>query len=307
MPATHTALRFAVLPAAVAMIMSGGLAHASPSTHKASPAASVSVPSHAEAASPISMSSAEQGKTPATAPAYSSAAHGMTPAEGKFPAPQSAETKPAEPKAAETKPAEAPAAPAVPDAVRAAGDSHSAPLKLPAQGMALVRVIDGTASSADVKINGKTYSAAANSIGKYYSMPAGPVEILNGAERTSFSLSGGELYSVLVGKGKLEVRQEPRLDSSKAQFVLVNLSGAPGVSIKTSPGAASDIGPAEPGSVATAIINPINVTFGVYDANHTLLATLTGLTLEKGSGYAVLVYTGRDGKPAVAYGKASGG
>lgn len=248
-------------------------------------------PAFASAKGVISTSSAAESKTPGTAlsPAYSSAEI----------------MKPVEVKKTDVKESETPL---VPDAVKAAGDAHnSAVLKPPASGMALVRIIDGTTSGVDVKINGKSYSAAAGSIGKYYSVPQGPVEAVSGSERTSFNLSSGGMYSILVGKGKFESRQEPALDPNKAQFVLINLSTAPGVSIKTSPGAASDIGPAQPGAVATAQINPINVTLGVYDGNSTLLATLTGLTLEKGGSYTVLVYPGSGGRAVVTYAKASGG
>ncbi len=248
-------------------------------------------PTFASSKGVISSTSAAEAKTPGTTalPVYSSAEN----------------MKPVEVKKTDVKESETPS---VPDAVKAAGDAHgSAAVKPPASGTALVRIIDGTTSGVDVKINGKSYSAAAGSIGKYYSMPLGTVEAVNGSERTSFNLSSGGMYSILVGQGKFESRQEPALDPNKAQFVLINLSGAPGVSIKTSAGAASDVGPAQPGAVATSQINPINVTLGVYDGNSTLLATLTGLTLEKGAAYTVLVYPGSGGKTVVTYAKAVGG
>jgi hypothetical protein len=173
-------------------------------------------------------------------------------------------------------------------------------------GSTYVRVVDGDYNASGVKIRNSEYRVAFGAATSYAKIQAGGAEISSGSSKIAADLSPNEHYSILLRKGAVNIVQDPVQDNKqKAQLILINVSSANGISLKNSPNEASDVGPAEPGTLATAPINPISIGFGIYDSANKPLASLPASPLSGGTAYAVVVYDGKDGKTAVSISKAS--
>jgi hypothetical protein len=185
---------------------------------------------------------------------------------------------------------------------RAADDGLYA--SAPPPGSAFVRFV----SSEPVKgnVRGKQFpTVSAGHASPYLPVAQGDAKITAGAASISYDLKPGGHYSAVLTGGKLTVLEEPENGNKlKTQIILINLSKEKDISLKTPDGSTSVIESVEPGKLSARPVNPIKTGFTVY-AGDSKIASLDEKSLERGSGYAVVVYDGAKG-PAVNYDKASG-
>ena len=159
-------------------------------------------------------------------------------------------------------------------------------------------------STLSTSIRGKAYySALPGQVGAYFAVSDGEAKITLGTAKVTETLRAGVSYSVGLLKREILVLEEPAYDSRlKAQIVLVNLSKADGISLKTANGTTGVIASVASGELGARAVNAIKIGFAVYSGDKKI-ADLSERTLERGAGYAVLVYEGWDGKLVVSYDK----
>ena len=159
-------------------------------------------------------------------------------------------------------------------------------------------------SALSTRIRGKAYSSALpGQVGAYFAVSDGEAELKLGISKVTETLKIGAYYSVGILNGEMLVLEEPAYDSRlKAQIVLVNLSKADSVSLKTANGATSVIASVASGKLGVRAVNALKIGFAVYVGDKKI-ADLSERMLERGAGYAVLVYEDRDGKFFVSYDK----
>jgi alginate O-acetyltransferase complex protein AlgF len=177
----------------------------------------------------------------------------------------------------------------------------------PPPGSAFVRFIngDGSASGLTTIRGQQVHSAALGEIGEYFATPEGDAELAIGTAKTAQKLESGKYYSATLSGGKLAVIVDPAFNNRlKAQIVVINLSGAKTVSLKTEDGKVGVVESVSSGAIGAREVNPVKVGFSVY-AGDNKIQDLAPRPLERGAGYAVVVYKGQDGKPAVSYDKAT--
>ena len=189
----------------------------------------------------------------------------------------------------------------------AAGDDalYFAP---PPHGSAFVRFINGDVPTSPLmKINGKSYAAATpGGIGIYYPVPNGKAEIQLGDLKISESVKPDGRYTAVQMDGKLTLLEEtPNTNKIKTSVMLFNLSSSKDVTLKTADGKTVVIEPVQPGAVGSRSVNAVKIGFSVY-AGETKVSDLEARPLERGLGYAAVVYDDAAGKPTVRFDKARG-
>lgn len=175
----------------------------------------------------------------------------------------------------------------------------------PPPNAAFVRFFNADKNSAlATTIRGKKCSSSSlGKVGSYFAVSDGDAKLTIGVDKTTKTLKAGAYYSVSLMNGKISVLEEPAYDSKlKAQIILVNLSEADGISLKTTNGVISVIAPVSSGKLGARAVNALKIGFAVY-AGDKKIANLPERALERGSSYAILVYKDQDGKPAVSYDK----
>lgn len=177
-------------------------------------------------------------------------------------------------------------------------------------GSAFVRFVNGdnTDFSPVMKIRGKTYAAASlGGMGIAYPVSPGEAEItLEKAATVKYDLKPDGHYTALLKDGKLKILEEPSNDNKiKTQIFLINATDTADIKLKTADGKTDVVGPVAPGAISGRAVNPMKIGFSVF-AGEEKIADLQERPLERGPGYGVVVYKGRDGKLAVNYDKARG-
>lgn len=173
----------------------------------------------------------------------------------------------------------------------------------PPPGSAFIRFFNGNDHTpAAVKIRGKSYGAASfGNISQYAPVPQGDVDLSIGGESASSHLKEGAYYTALLVKGKLSVLEEPANDNKiKAQIVLINASSTSNISLKTSDGSTGIVDGVDTLKLGSRSVNAVKVPFSVYASNNKI-GDLDAHLLERGARYAVVVYDGLQGKPAVTF------
>jgi hypothetical protein len=175
----------------------------------------------------------------------------------------------------------------------------------PPPGSAFVRFINGGGAGA-AAIRGKAYKAVPpGAAGAYVPVPQGAADLSFGGKAAAANLKEGVHYTAVFSRGRLAVLEEPPANNRlKAEILLVNLSAAPAVSLRTADGAASVVDPVAPGALGARAVNPVRAGFAVY-ANGKKVSEVPALPLERGARYTALVYDAPGGT-AVTFGKAEG-
>lgn len=177
----------------------------------------------------------------------------------------------------------------------------------PPPGSAFVRFACGTCSQPEKgTIRGKNAPAvSAGQVGPYVAVSQGDAAITLGGASMNYNLKPGGHYAAVLTGGKLNILEEPLNDNNlKTQIVLLNLSNEKDVSLKTADGSVSVINDVDPGKLGARPVNAVKVGFSVY-AGDKKIGSVPDQSLERGTGYTVIVYDGAKG-PAVNYGKATG-
>ena len=105
--------------------------------------------------------------------------------------------------------------------------------------------------------------------------------------------------------GRLLVLEEPVNDNKlKTQIILINASKQKDVTLKTADGGVSVIDGVSSGQLNARQVNPLKTGFSIYSGGNKV-ASVNEQSLERGAGYAVVVYDGASG-PAANLDKASG-
>jgi hypothetical protein len=173
----------------------------------------------------------------------------------------------------------------------------------PPRGSAFIRFLNAAnPTPLAVKIRSKSFgSEALGAISPYAPVQKGEADISLGGSSATVTLKEGTYYTAMLVKGHLSVLEEPPSDNKlKAQIVLINASSTPAVSLKTADGATgvvSDVGAAK---LEGRAVNAVTAPFSVYAAEKKI-AAIDPQALERGARYAVIVYDGANGKPAVTF------
>lgn len=183
-----------------------------------------------------------------------------------------------------------------------AGDDGLYPAAAPA-GSAFVRFLNGSStSSVPVRMQGKSYGAA--TLGKvtaYAPVQKGETSINLGSRAATVALEEGKHYTALLTKMGLTLLPEPdAANKLKAHVILINASSISGVALKTTDGAVSIVDAVAPARLEGRAVNAVKVPLAVYK-DKSKLEDLGTHPLERGARYAVVVYDGPNGKPAVSF------
>ena len=171
----------------------------------------------------------------------------------------------------------------------------------PPPGSAFVRFFNGSNHvPVDVKVRGKSYGMSSfGSISAYAPVPHGEAALSLGAESGSVQLKEGSYYTAMLVRENLVILEEPSNDNKlKAQIILINASHTPAIILKTADGSASVVDAVDPEKLGGRAVNAVKAPFSVYASTHKI-ESLDARVLERGARYAVIVYDGTDGKPAV--------
>jgi hypothetical protein len=177
-------------------------------------------------------------------------------------------------------------------------------------GSAFVRFVNGDSmnSSPLTKIRGKSYAnASLGEMGMAYAVSPGEAEIaFEDKASITHNLKPERRYIALLKNGKVRILEEPLNDDKiKTQIILINASDAEETILKTGDGKIHVIGPVAAAAIDARAVNPMKVGFSVY-ADGQKISNLQERPLERGPGYAVVVYKNASGKLSVHYDKARG-
>ena len=173
----------------------------------------------------------------------------------------------------------------------------------PPPGSAFIRFLNaGGNASAGIDVRGKTYGSGQLGVAtSYVAVPHGETKIAFGPANASPDLKEGAHYSAVMIKGVMTILEEPASDNPlKAEIILINASNAKAVSLKTPDGSVAIVDGVEPGQLAGRAVNAVEAPLSIY-AGGKKVEDLAAHPLERGARYAVVVYTGADGKPAVSF------
>jgi hypothetical protein len=183
-----------------------------------------------------------------------------------------------------------------------AGDAGLYP-SAPPPGSAFIRFLNaGGNASAGIDVRGKAYGSGQPGITtSYVAVPHGETKITFGPASASPDLKEGAHYSAVMIKGVMTILEEPASDNPlKAEIILINASNTKSVSLKTPDGSIAIVDGVEPGQLGGRAVNAVEAPLAVY-AGGKKVEDLAAHTLERGARYAVVVYTGADGKTAVSF------
>jgi alginate O-acetyltransferase complex protein AlgF len=177
----------------------------------------------------------------------------------------------------------------------------------PPPGSAFVRFVNAeSAQSLKGSVRGKAFpTLSAGHAGPYMPVAQGDAAINLGSASATHTLKPGGHYSAISMGGRLVVLDEPVNDNKlKTQIILINASKQKDITLKTADGSVSVIDAVAPGQLNARQVNPVKTGFSVY-AGGNKVASLNEQSLERGAGYAVVVYDGASG-PVASLDKASG-
>ncbi len=183
-----------------------------------------------------------------------------------------------------------------------AGDAGLYP-SAPPPGSAFIRFLNaGGNAKANIEVGGKSYgSGELGAATSYVAVPHGQNKISFGTSTATPDLKEGGHYSAVMVKGVITVLEEPASDNPlKAEIILINASNAKSVSLKTPDGKVAIVDGVAPGQLAGRAVNAVEAPLSVY-AGEKKVEDLAAHPLERGARYAVVYYTGPDGKPAVSF------
>lgn len=183
-----------------------------------------------------------------------------------------------------------------------AGDAGLYP-SAPPPGSAFIRFLNaGGNAKANIEVQGKSYGSGQLGVTtSYVPVPHGSAKITFGSATATPELKEGGHYSAVMIKGVMSVLEEPASDNPlKAEIILINASNAKDVSLKTPDGAVSVVDPVPPGQLAGRAVNAVQAPLAIY-AGGKKVEDLAAHPLERGARYAVVIYNGTDGKPAVTF------
>ena len=176
----------------------------------------------------------------------------------------------------------------------------------PPPGSAFVRFISAEGGRLKGNVRGKDFPAVTpGQVGPYAAVSPGDAAISLGQTSVNYDLKSGHRYIAALIRGKLTVLEEPENSNKlKTQIILLNLSSKKDVSLKTLDGSVSVISSVESGKLSARPVNAIKTGFAIY-AGDTKISSLAEKSLERGTGYTVVVYDGANG-PAVSFDQATG-
>jgi hypothetical protein len=156
--------------------------------------------------------------------------------------------------------------------------------------------------SVAVNVRGKSYGAATfGNITAYAPVQQGDADFSIGTKSIKAQLKGGSYYTVLFTKRSVTVLQEPSGDDKlKAQIIVINASSTPGITLKTADGSTAIVSAVDPEKLDGRAVNAVKIPLSVYAAKNKV-GDIDAHLLERGARYAVVVYDGPNGKPAVNF------
>lgn len=163
---------------------------------------------------------------------------------------------------------------------------------VPPEGSAFVRFIHAEVGESEIPpiVNGKSRDGVKfGGIKPYGVVQYGPVKVSFGKAETEFTADKGGHYTVILQGGKLRVEKDPEPESElKSQIIVYNLTARDNISIKTSDGKVSVIGPLKANEISTREVNPIKVSFAVFSGDEKFVE-LMDWPLERGESYIIAI------------------
>lgn len=197
-------------------------------------------------------------------------------------------------------------------AMAGAGAAHAGPDEglydpLPPEGSAFVRFINAkpdASESLKPSLDGKSYDDLDFSeVSSYYVKPAAEsVKVaFEGAGETTGKLEEGKFYTAVLRGSGVEIIEDAATENrTKALVLFYNLTDKNALGLKTADGKTAIVPDVKSGDVGSREMNAVRIGFSVAEGD-SAVAKVDEQALQRGSAYAVIAMTGKDGAPQALF------
>ncbi len=155
----------------------------------------------------------------------------------------------------------------------------------PPANSAFVRVVNAP----EATLGTKAVKGEAGKVSAYVVVPQGNVTAKIGSATANLKVEAGKFYTAGVSGGKVVLLTDQGADNrAKAVLTVYNLSKNASIDLKTADGKTTVITGVKPGSSGSRAVNGITVDLSAF-AGPKVVGTVSGVKLERGSGYALVV------------------